>query len=230
MAVNRPVIPRAGSLYNLFKVKNCVSHFMLPRHPAVISYEKLPLCPPAWWLVPTMHETERVGLGQWLRLSAIDKGWFLLRWKTFQHVCAHSRAYPGLKINYFRTPVRKICITVTCSLTNWAFSSSAFQHALYTNTLPLSHEKSPTHHSWHIWKHTNFFFGSYLGPKSLWSFLWCFYSSQPGQWQGAISLYSLWGTAFTGPSVATLLQELEGKKTSFFFFFFLFSFEGKGWG
>lgn len=146
-------------------MNNCVSHFMPLRHSTAVPYEKLPLCPHAWWLVPAMHETtlrkggvrgwERIWLGQWSWLSAIDKGWFLLRAQAFQHVCTVTgsprtkrkkyifwgwetwdfRTTAGKNVHYCQFLFDKLDLSFCCTPT-WL--------SMYANTSTLYLEKSNT--------------------------------------------------------------------------------------
>lgn len=172
-----------------------------------------------------------IRLGQWSRWSAIDKGWFLLKRRTFACMCTLTHS-PRTKIKmswqtcigrlgsvgFQDTSRNKMRIPVTSCLADWAFSSLPWRGILLDT--PVHIRKYITAVSWKV-AHTpqlperetykHLLFWSLPWDKIPLILLWCFHSSKTGQWPGSFSFYSLWVTAFTAPSAATLLQELEGK-------------------
>lgn len=202
-------------------MKNCVSHFMLPHHSAVVSYEKLPLCPPAWWLVPTMHETTlRKGgcetvrenrVGTMVTLVSDRQRMVSIKVAYFQTRVCTSTGSPQTKTHVFCAGERRISghqLEKSVCYCHFLFdklglSSSAFQHAC-----PCLKNSCPHTTVDRYGNIQAIFIVHLLGQKPVCFCLWCFHSSRAGQWLGSSSFYSLWVTELTAPSV---LQEFEGK-------------------
>lgn len=171
-----------------------------------------------------MHETTlRKGaggqwLGQWSRWSAIDKGWFPLNKQTFQHVHLTCTRLMKIKITWqtgrvavFRTPEQNVhsCHFLFARLGLFFFllKGDSSRHSCPCTQINGCLFSQLTERE--TYKHLPFW--SLLWDKIPLILLWCFHSSKTGQWPGCFSFYLLWVTAFTAPSTATQLQELEEK-------------------